>query len=417
MLTKEWITQQGEELNDYVIQCRRDIHRHPEISGYEVITSKYIEEEIKKTGLPYEQIVLTKENFPEKDVKDTGWLVILETGKPGPRIALRADIDGLPVPEQDNNLAGPRVCKSEEEGKCHACGHDAHTAMLLGALKALSSKKDELMGTIFFVFEEGEENGRGVHDAMKALQAHGGIDVIWGIHVYADLESGKLCVEAGPRMAGAASVDLTVIGKGGHGSRPDMAANPVFCAASILTNVATAWVNQITAGETVTLGVTSIQGGEVGNVIPDTAHMIGSLRFFNDEEGHKAVEVFKKVAEHTAAMNNCSVEFAPGFQVVCPPVINDEHYSNLISSKLKEILPEGMVSPCEPWYASEAFNCYRTLGGWPSVFCHLGIKNKEYGSGAPHHNGYFDVDEGVLKYGLISTLEFVQAVEEEFANK
>ena len=166
-----------------------------------------------------------------------------------------------------------------------------------------------------------------------------------------------------------------------------MSVNPVFCAASILTNTATAWVNQITAGRTVTLGVTSIQGGEAPNVIPDTADILGSLRFFNDEEGEKAVRIFKNVAEHTAAMNNCQVQFDDRFCVLCAPVINDEYYSNLISTALPEVLPENVtVSSCEPWYASESFS---------------------YGSGAAHHNGFFDVDEGVLSTGVISTLKFV----------
>ncbi len=185
-----------------------------------------------------------------------------------------------------------------------------------------------------------------------------------------------------------------------------MSVNPVFCAASILTNTATAWVNQITAGRTVTLGVTSIQGGEAPNVIPDTADILGSLRFFNDEEGEKAVRIFKNVAEHTAAMNNCQVQFDDRFCVLCAPVINDEYYSNLISTALPEVLPENVtVSSCEPWYASESFSCYRRI--CPSVLAHLGINNPSYGSGAAHHNGFFDVDEGVLSTGVISTLKFV----------
>ena len=237
---------------------------------------------------------------------------------------------------------------SDDPHTSHACGHDAHTAMLLGAMRVLAEQRDNLAGVIYFCFEEGEEDGRGILAMLNQLSAHG-VDVCWGIHVYAGLESGKICVSAGPRMAGAAGVGIKVIGRGGHGSRPDMSVNPVFCAASILTNTATAWVNQITAGRTVTLGVTSIQGGEAPNVIPDTADILGSLRFFNDEEGEKAVRIFKNVAEHTAAMNNCQVQFDDRFCVLCAPVINDEYYSNLISAALPEVLLENVtVSSCEP---------------------------------------------------------------------
>ena len=386
MLTNEIIRLQAEAQQDYVIESRRTIHRFAEVSGKEFKTSAFIEEEIKKAG-------------------DTGWIAILDTGKPGSRIALRADIDALLVPEEPNNLAGPRVVVSDDPHTSHACGHDAHTAMLLGAMRVLAEQRDNLTGVIYFCFEEGEEDGRGILAMLNQLSAHG-VDVCWGIHVYAGLESGKICVSAGPRMAGAAGVGIKVIGRGGHGSRPDMSVNPVFCAASILTNTATAWVNQITAGRTVTLGVTSIQGGEAPNVIPDTADILGSLRFFNDEEGEKAVRIFKNVAEHTAAMNNCQVQFDDRFCVLCAPVINDEYYSNLISTALPEVLPENVtVSSCEPWYASESFSCYRRI--CPSVLAHLGINNPSYGSGAAHHNGFFDVDEGVLSTGVISTLKFV----------
>ena len=393
MLTNEIIRLQAEAQQDYVIESRRTIHRFAEVSGKEFKTSAFIEEEIKKAGLHYEK------------AGDTGWIAILDTGKPGSRIALRADIDALLVPEEPNNLAGPRVVVSDDPHTSHACGHDAHTAMLLGAMRVLAEQRDNLTGVIYFCFEEGEEDGRGILAMLNQLSAHG-VDVCWGIHVYAGLESGKICVSAGPRMAGAAGVGIKVIGRGGHGSRPDMSVNPVFCAASILTNTATAWVNQITAGRTVTLGVTSIQGGEAPNVIPDTADILGSLRFFNDEEGEKAVRIFKNVAEHTAAMNNCQVQFDDRFCVLCAPVINDEYYSNLISTALPEVLPENVtVSSCEPWYASESFSCYRRI--CPSVLAHLGINNPSYGSGAAHHNGFFDVDEGVLSTGVISTLKFV----------
>ena len=386
MLTNEIIRLQAEAQQDYVIESRRTIHRFAEVSGKEFKTSAFIEEEIKKAG-------------------DTGWIAILDTGKPGSRIALRADIDALLVPEEPNNLAGPRVVVSDDPHTSHACGHDAHTAMLLGAMRVLAEQRDNLTGVIYFCFEEGEEDGRGILAMLNQLSAHG-VDVCWGIHVYAGLESGKICVSAGPRMAGAAGVGIKVIGRGGHGSRPDMSVNPVFCAASILTNTATAWVNQITAGRTVTLGVTSIQGGEAPNVIPDTADILGSLRFFNDEEGEKAVRIFKNVAEHTAAMNNCQVQFDDRFCVLCAPVINDEYYSNLISAALPEVLLENVtVSSCEPWYASESFSCYRRI--CPSVLAHLGINNPSYGSGAAHHNGFFDVDEGVLSTGVIATLKFV----------
>lgn len=397
-MTDEQIRQQAKLLHDYIVDCRRTIHRFAEPSGTEVKTSAFVQKELEAAGLPYEKL------------ERTGLLATLDTGRPGPHIVLRADMDALPLPEEPNNLKGPRVCVSDQPNTCHACGHDAHTAMLLGAVKALTACRDSLNGVVYFCFEEGEENGGGVHQMLDALSKRR-VDACWAIHVYAGLDSGKICVDPGPRMAGAAGVHLTVVGRGGHGSRPDLSVNPVFCAAAILTNLSTAWVNQITAGETVTCGVTSIQGGTAANVIPDTAEIMGSFRFFNMDEGEKALALFKSVAEHTAAMNKCTVEIAPDCKIAARPVINDAAMAELAKRRLPEILPEGCVSPCEPWYASESYSRYARL--YPSVLAHLGINNPECGSGAAHHNGFFDVDEDVMELGLLSTLKFVAALGEQ----
>lgn len=400
MMTNQQIQQQARQLRDYVVRCRRVLHTYAEPSGTEFRTSAFVRRELEGMGLPVEA------------VSTTGLLATLDTGRPGPGIALRADLDALPMHEEPENLAGPRSCLSENPNGCHACGHDAHAAMLLGAAQALAVCRQELTGTLYFCFEEGEENGGGVRQMLAAL-AQRRVDTCWAIHVYAGLDSGRLCVDAGPRMAGAAGVDIQVIGRGGHGSRPDLSINPVFCAASILTNVSTAWVNQIAAGETVTLGVTQLHGGESGNIIPDTASLSGSLRFFNKEEGEKAVRIFKSVAEHTAAMNNCRVEFGRQMAVICAPVVNDAHFAALAQRALPEVLPAGALVHAEPWYASESFSRYAST--YPSVFAHLGIRNLACGAGAAHHNGFFDVDEDALPLGLLATLKYVAAVQAETA--
>lgn len=402
MMENARILQEADELESYVIDIRRRIHTLAEISGTEYKTRELIEQEVEKAGLPF------------RELKNTGLIAILDTGKPGPSIALRADIDALPMPEEENNLVQPRVCRSATpEATCHGCGHDAHSAMLLGSMKALVKNKEDLSGIIYFCFEEGEENGGGIQAMMDALSEYQ-IDAVWGIHVYAALESGKISVQAGPRMSGAYRVDFDFVGKGGHGSRPDQAINPVFCAANWMNNIAVAFANQIDANQTVTLGITSIQGGEVANVIPDRAKVLGSFRFFDVEEGRKASEIMKETAEHTAAMHHCTVDFSR-LKALGRPVINDAYCAGLIEEGLKDLLPEGAVSKCDPWYASESFQRY--LEKYPGVFAFLGIKNDAYGSGAPHHNSFFDVDEGVLKTGLIATLKYVSVLEEKGVSK
>lgn len=399
-MDNQTIIELSEKYADETVRIRRDLHRIPEVSGTEVKTSKYIRDVLERLGIPYQM------------VSKTGLIATLDTGKPGPHIALRADIDGLPVQESENNLAHKRNVISENQN-CHACGHDAHMAMLLTSIRILRENVDSLCGILYFCFEEGEENGGGWEKLLNELTKKK-IDACWGIHVYAGLESGKICLDAGPRMAGAAGIDFTVIGKGGHGSRPDMAINPVYCAATILTNMATAWVNQITAGKTVTLGITSIQGGEVGNVIPDTARILGSLRFFDGEEGKKAFALFKDVAEHTAAMNKCRIEYSDKMMIACDPVTNDARLAALAQKDCAEVLPENAVTSIEPWYASDSYSQY--CKRFPSIYAHLGINNPSYGSGAPHHNSYFDVDENVLPLGVKATLRFAQGVMDDWRN-
>jgi amidohydrolase len=391
-MTNEILKKRADELESYVIELRREFHRHPEVASKEEWTSARLKEEIAKCGLPIEM------------VSTTGMIATLDTGREGVHLALRADIDALPVPENENNLKGCKVSVSEIDGFSHACGHDAHMAMMIGAMKMLTDMKDELNGVVHFCFEEGEESGTGKLGMLEALSRRR-VDTVWAIHVYSALQAGKISVDAGPRMAGAAPFYVTVKGKGGHGSRPDLSVSPIFAASCILNNLATAWVNQIDANETVTLGVANFHSGtDVANVIPETANFAGSMRFFNMDEGRKALGIMKEICEATAKMHHCTVEFDPRTAIAVGPVINDVGYSALAAEALNDILPEGTVSECPKWYASESYSMY--LERYPGVFAFLGIRNEELGSGAEHHNEKFDVDDSVLKLGVLSTAKY-----------
>ncbi len=396
------IINQVKDVETYVINMRRELHRIAELSGKEYKTHEFIKNEIIKNNLEFDCI------------EGTGIIAKLKTGKPGPNIALRADIDALPIIENESNLQGKRTCISKNPNVSHLCGHDAHSAMLLGVMKVLKNQKKELIGNLYFCFEEGEECACGI-DAMINYLSDKDISTVWGIHVYSALESGKISVDAGPRMSGAAGVEISFIGKGGHGSRPDLSINPVFCAANYLNNLSVAFANQIDANETVTLGITSIKADDstlAGNIIGNKAQVIGSLRFFNPEIGQKAVDVYKKIAINTAQMHDCQVEFGPRSCVLSNPVINDEEYSTIAKKSLEEILPENSVVSCEKWYGSESFSRYSDK--YKSVFCFLGIKNEEYGSGAEHHNEYFDVDENTLTTGVSATIAYVRSIMKYF---
>ncbi|WP_308551953.1 amidohydrolase [uncultured Peptoniphilus sp.] len=399
MNINEIILSKTKEVMDYAVKMRRYFHENAELSSKEVNTSKVLKEEIKKLGLEINEVV------------NTGFYSILDTGKPGKTVGIRADIDALPVKENENNLNGKRIVCSLKDGVMHACGHDGHMAILLSVAKILVENKDLANGKIVFIFEEGEEIGSGIDSMIEALKSVK-IDAIYGTHLTSFMNTGEISVDAGPVMAGCGVVRFNVVGRGGHGSRPDLSISPIFAAASIVNGLATAWANQIDVTKTVTLGLGSINGGSTlaPNVIPDKVEITGTLRFFDMEEGHKAMEIVKDVSENIARANRCTIEIDDRNGVAGNPVVNDKHLSEVAQSGLNEILP-GSLKTDVKWFASESFNKYSKIA--PSLFAFVGIRNEELGSGAEHHNEYFDLDENGLSYAIAATLKFVNKYQEE----
>ena len=384
---KERILKLGQEFEADVIRWRRELHRFPELGGQEFRTAALVAEQAERLGLA----VLK--------VGQTGRIAILDTEKPGKTVLLRADMDALPVPEHPENRKGERVVTSENPGCSHACGHDAHTAMLLGAMEILTELREELCGRVIFCFESDEENGSGWPVQLPVLEELR-IDTCFAIHVLSSLQSGKISLQSGGRMCGMVAVDAQFVGKGGHGSRPDLSVNPVFAAAAALSNLAVAAANRITPGEVLTLGITAIQGGSVFNVIPDRARILGTMRYFNREIGQIALDMEKRVFDHTAAMYGCTVEYAPRNRIYLEPVVNDPDCVRMA----RAALPGEWLADCDPWYASETFSV--CMNRWPGALAFLGIRNEEVGSGAEHHNEHFDVDESALWRGAVCYAAF-----------
>ena len=418
---------------DYCIETRRKVHAYAETGGNEHQTSALIENELGKLGIKTERI-------PDaRDGPGTGIIGTLDTGRPGKTLALRADIDALPVEEHPENLRRERHCVSANPGACHACGHDAHTAMLLGAAKVLAELhamtkipelrtttesqaipalqtttepqaahelRGELTGKILFCFEKGEEVGLGVKGMVEAMQAKQA-DAVLALHVLSTLESGKINISPGPRMAGGRRIIMRVNGRGGHGSRPDHARNPTYAAAAIVANLPGALQQCVNPDSPVTVGITSIQAGVVENAFPDYADIKGTMRFFDMDEGTKASGVVRAVAENTAGMLGCTVDFDPAMDWQGAPVINDRATAERAAGAIAALGQAGALAECPPWYASESFSMY--LDKIPGAIMFLGIKNDEFGSGAPHHNERFDIDESALQLGVAALAGFICA--------
>lgn len=379
---REKLLKLGRKYEPDIIRWRRQLHRFPELGGREHRTAALVEAHAKALGLE----VLRAGDFNR--------IAVLDTGREGKTILLRADMDALPVREEARNLAMERTVISEREGVCHACGHDAHTAMLLGAMSILRELREELTGRVLFCFESDEESGSGWPVLIPALEKLC-VDRCFALHVLSSLESGVVNIADGPRMSGMVAVDVTFVGKGGHGSRPDLSVNPVFTAAAALNQLAVAAANQVDANETLTLGITTIDGGRAFNVIPDRAQVLGSMRYFKPEVGEQALEMLKSVCGHTAAIHGCTVEYGPMTRVYLAPTVNDPACAALA----RRAVPEEWQGACGRWYASETFSKY--LERWPGALGFLGIRNEALGCGAEHHNGHFDLDESALWRGAV----------------
>ena len=371
---------------------RHYLHEHPERSNQEHQTSDLLKGYCRDMNL---EILETA---------NTGFVAILDTGKPGKTLGLRTDLDALPLEEDEYNLKQEKKYVSKNPGVMHACGHDGHMSILVGAMKSLVNIKADLKGKIVFIFEEAEENNSGIQPMIDLLKESGlHFDAIYGNHVASFIETGKIVASPGPVMAGQRVFTFTIKGKSGHGSRPDQAVNPIFVGSQILNAWTNAWVNQVDVTKTVTLGIGQFHAGDAYNIIPSKASISGSMRFFDQEAGQKAFDILQEVAQNTAWAHKASVEVDGHPQSLLPVVANDEDLSQLARQAIQDQFgPEALVE--ENWFASESFGRYRELA--PICFCLVGIQNDQVGSGSGHHTEAFDFDDGALTYGIKTMTQF-----------
>ena len=370
-------------MKDTLTADRRHFHQNPELGLELPKTAAYVEEKLREMG--YE---------PQR----MGSGVVAVAGKKtGKCFLIRGDMDALPVTEMTD------LEFKSENGCMHACGHDAHMAMLLGTMRILVQNKEELPGTVYCCFEEGEETNCGIDTMIEALEKYP-IDECFAFHVYNELDAGKVNIVPGPRMAGTVGIGFHLKGKSGHGSRPDQAINPIIPAAHIITQLNSAFMNQLNVEETVTLGLGMVKAGEATNIIPDDAYVGGTARFFNKEEGEKALEIIERIARNTADSYRCGIEFEKRNNISPYPVVNDEKTALKIQKAVGEICGEEVLGDCDKWFASECYSAYQNK--YPGVLGFLGIRNEAYGSGAAHHNGKFDIDESGFWLGVCAEAAF-----------
>lgn len=365
------------EYGNQVIEWRRYFHQYSELSLQEVETTKRIAAELDKLGIPYE--INTEKN--------TGLVATIQGGKPGKTITLRADIDALPVTELTD-----ADFKSKNPGCMHACGHDAHMSVLLGAAKILQQVKDDLHGKVYLLFQPSEEDGEGSPYMRRFGTWYEESDAIFGGHIWIDLPAGKINIEEGHRMAGAWEFHIYVHGKQGHGAQPHLSIDTIVTASAIVMNLQPIVSRHFSPLDSVVVTVGKITAGDRYNVISGEAHLEGTIRYFSEEIGKDLKETLVHVAKTTAEAYGATAEVT--FRQMGATLTNDAKLAQVGQRAVTKLLGEATLAPMEKTMGGEDFSFY--LDKKPGCYAFFGIKNPELGAVHSHHSNYFTIDESAL---------------------
>jgi amidohydrolase len=373
-IIKEAIQKYSGELTE----LRRKFHREPELSWEEENTTAFLCEYLENLGIPYRRTV------------PTGVIAQIEGGLPGKTVALRGDMDALSVEELNKELS----YGSREDGKMHACGHDAHTSMLLIAAKALQEIKGELPGNVRLLFQPAEEVAEGAKEMVKQGAVEG-VDNIFGIHIWSQMPTHKVSCTPGPSFASADLFKVTFKGKGGHGAMPHDCIDAAIVASSFVMNVQTVVSRTVDAQHPAVLTIGKMVVGTRFNVIAENAVIEGTVRCFHPETRDHIERQLQHYAEHVASLYGASakVEYTRGSLAV----INDESSAKLVQKVALEAFGENVLQNEKPTMGGEDFSFY--LDEVPGSFALVGSGNPEKDTEWAHHHGKFNIDEDALAIG------------------
>ncbi|WP_313119485.1 M20 metallopeptidase family protein [Proteiniclasticum ruminis] len=374
-----------EKYRDYVIGARRYLHAHPETSLEEVLTTAYLMRELDAMGIPYIK------------GEPTGLVATIKGKKPGKTVALRSDMDALNILEK-NEVS----YKSQVDGKMHACGHDGHTAILLGAARILKDQMEELPGTVHLIFQPAEETGHGAKILINTGTWYEETDNIFGAHLWSYLPTGKISLEPGQRMAATDRFQIKIQGLSGHGSMPHQTVDTVVVASAMVMNFQTIVSREYSPMEPLVVSVGSIHSGTAFNIISGEAVLEGTIRYFSKDIGKTIESSMRRIMESTADLYGASAEMIYTYNL--PPVVNDEASSALAYEAASRILGEENIVLQEKTTGGEDFAFY--LEHKPGCFVFIGSGNHEKGTDFAHHNDHFDLDEDVLLHGSALYAEY-----------
>ncbi|WP_266180460.1 amidohydrolase [Dyella humicola] len=387
-----------------VTAWRRDIHQHPELSNRETRTSALVAAQLKKLGLEV-----------HTGIAHTGVIGILKGGRPGPKLAIRADMDALPVTEQVD-LPFASKAKGEYRGKetgvMHACGHDAHTAMLLGLATVLAGMKKDLPGEVMFVFQPAEEGAPAGEEGGASLMLKEGVfrdfkpDAMFGMHVVSALNTGTVAVRPGPTMAGSDWFKLVVHGRQTHGAMPWNGVDPIVTSAEIISAAQTIVSRKLNIGDLpAVLSFGIVEGGERFNIVPDKVELQGTLRTFDPVMRQQAIDNLKNIADHIAQANGATVDATVPVGDSNPVLVNDPALAARVRASIGKAIGSDHAIEAKPWMASEDFAYFAKAV--PSVYFFVGSTpvGQDASKAPANHSPKFFMDEAALEIGMASMLQ------------
>ncbi|MBI2899463.1 MAG: amidohydrolase [Planctomycetes bacterium] len=363
-----------------LVRLRRDLHSHPEPGFQEKRTSAIVERTLRAAGIE------------TKKLCGTGVVGLVRGARPGPTLLIRADMDALPVTEENEV-----PYRSKVPGRMHACGHDGHTAMGLVAARQLQKRRGDLAGNVKFMFQPAEEGPGGALPMIDAgILKNPKVDAAFAIHLWNDLPVGKVGVRSGPVFAGADEFTMKVLGKGGHGAAPHQTVDPVVIAANIVTASQAIVSRRVDPVKTAVVTFGQIKGGTRFNIIPDDVTLNGTVRTFEEPLRRQIKRDLRQIASGVAASFGAGLDF--DYDDGYPPTVNDPKMTALAAEAVRDVLgPAGAV---EQEVTMGAEDMSYVLQRVPGCYMVVGSMNRARGFTSPHHSARFDFDEDALTVGV-----------------
>ena len=378
-MTREELLAEVKESFDEMVAVRRHLHQNPELSFKEYQTTEYIISQLREAGI----------NEISRPAK-TGVVARIRGGSPGITAAFRADIDALPIRE-DNDLP---FC-SVHDGVMHACGHDGHTAIQLAAARILNRHREELKGDVLLIFQHAEEVPPGGGIEMKEAGVMEGVDLLFGLHLSSSYPTGCFGVKSGVLTSATDCFEIDIVGKGGHSSMPEATVDPVVLGAEVILSLQTVVSRRIRALEPLVLSVCQVNAGDAYNIIPEEFHIRGSLRTFSEETREKVPRMMEEICDGITRSAGAGYRFR--FEKGYASVVNDTALAKETEDLLISLYGEDCIVHIDPLMPGEDFSALQ--GTCPAFFVEVGTGNPAKDTCYPHHNPHYRMDEDGMLYG------------------